>query len=276
MTDFSIKSLKGKKRFHYIAGVSEVRYDEMVKKLEPYWDREVTKRKVKEGRPYGVGGLEDHLLVLLILYRCHITQEFLGLLYRVDKATISRSLGRIEKIAVRVLGIQPRIEVSQEEAQFLLFDCTEQRIERPQRNQENWYSGKKKAHTLKTEMIVTAKGRIAYVSQPLPGRIHDIEVRRQGPPLPKGSRGHVDSGYQGYQLEHPHLEYPYKKSKNKALTDEERDYNRALSSFRVGVEHAFARVKTFRVLSDRYRYPRPKYHTKFSIIAGIVNLAAGF
>lgn len=32
-------------------------------------------------------GLEDYLLVLLIVYRCHITQDFLACLYRVDKAT---------------------------------------------------------------------------------------------------------------------------------------------------------------------------------------------
>ena len=53
-------------------------------------------------------------------------------------------------------------------------------------------------------------------------------------------------------------------------------YNYALSRFRVRVEHAFAKLKAFRLLSARYRYPRPAYAAKFAIIAGIVNLAAGF
>jgi hypothetical protein len=44
----------------------------------------------------------------------------------------------------------------------------------------------------------------------------------------------------------------------------------------VRVEHAFAKLKAFRMLSDRYRYPRQAYAAKFAIIAGIVNLAAGF
>lgn len=35
-----------------------------------------------------MGGLEEHLLVLLIVYRCHITQDFLARLCRVDKGTI--------------------------------------------------------------------------------------------------------------------------------------------------------------------------------------------
>jgi len=36
------------------------------------------------------------------------------------------------------------------------------------------------------------------------------------------------------------------------------------------------KLKAFRMLSARYRYPRPAYAAKFATIAGIVNLAAGF
>ena len=32
----------------------------------------------------------------------------------------------------------------------------------------------------------------------------------------------------------------------------------------------------FRMLSERYRYPKATYAAKFAIIAGIVNLLAGF
>jgi hypothetical protein len=49
-----------------------------------------------------------------------------------------------------------------------------------------------------------------------------------------------------------------------------------LSRFRVRVEHSIARLKRFRILSDRFRYPRKSHAAKFSIIAGIANLTAGF
>lgn len=244
--------------------------------LGPHWREQIVERKNREGRPYGVGGLEEHLLVLLIVYRCHITQDFLACLYRVDKGTICRSLKRIEGLTRRVLGVKRQIRVTAEEAQALILDCTEQQVHRPARKQKSWYSGKKKRHTVKNEIIVTEQGRIVAVSDDAPGAVHDIALRRRGPPLPKDAQAYADSGYQGYQSDHPALDIPYKKSKKKPLTGDERKYNHALSRFRVCVEHSIARLKRFRILSDRFRYPRKSHAAKISIIAGICNLAARF
>ena len=144
------------------------------------------------------------------------------------------------------------------------------------RSQRAHYSGKKKRHTLKTEYIVTADGRIAAVSPSHPGSHHDLTIRRTGPPLPKAARTYVDSAYQGYDKEHPSLDVPYKKPKGGELTSEEKEYNRALSSFRVRVEHQIGRTKRFRIAGDRFRNPLATHHTKTSIIAGLVNIAAGF
>jgi hypothetical protein len=276
MRKFNSVWLLRKKQFRSLTGVEPGQFFQMIVRLRPEWERRVARSKNRSGRPWGVGGLEDHLLVLLILYRCHITQDFLACLYGVDKATICRSLRRIETLARRVLGVKKRISVTAEEAQSLIMDCTEQQVQRPARKQRCWYSGKKKRHTIKNEIIITEPGKIASVSDDAPGRVHDIEIRRRGPPLPKDAHGHADSGYQGYQKDHPALEIPYKRTKKKPLTKDERDYNHALSRFRVRVEHAIARIKRFRILSDRYRYPRTGHIVKLSIIAGITNLAAGF
>ena len=62
----------------------------------------------------------------------------------------------------------------------------------------------------------------------------------------------------------------------KKLTKEEKAYNRALSRFRVRVEHKIAALKRFKILAERFLYPRSTYATKFATIAGIVNLIAGF
>ncbi|WP_373085932.1 transposase family protein [Sneathiella sp.] len=247
----------------------------MTDRLRPSWEQ-LCRRKNRAGRPYGAGGLEDHLLVMLILYRCHITQDFLGLLYGVDKATICRSLRRIEPLARRVLGVKRAIRVWGEEAQALLIDATEQPVQRPQRKQKCWYSGKKKRHSIKNEIITTEKGQIVSVSKSAPGTVHDIMIRRRGPPLPENTRVYVDSGYQGYQDDHPAIDIPYKKPRKGKLSIEEKEYNHALSRFRVRVEHAIGRMKRFRILADRYRYPRNRHSVKFAIIAGITNLMAGF
>lgn len=275
MSKFNASSLLRKRQFRSLTGVTPDIFQEMVSHLRSVWDK-TCRCKNRLGRPYGVGGLEDHLLVLLILYRCHITQDFLGLLYGVDKATICRSLRRIEPLARRVLGVKRAIKVSADEAQALLIDATEQSIERPKRTQKRYYSGKKKRHCIKNEIITTETGRIVAVSKSVPGTVHDLTLRRQGPPLPDGARAYADSGYQGYQKDHKDIDIPYKTSKKNPLTKEDKDYNHGLSSFRVRVEHAIRRIKTFRILADRFRYPLTAHSAKFAIAAGIANLMAGF
>ena len=102
-------------------------------------------------------------------------------------------------------------DVSRKEAEALIIDCTEQPIHRPGDDavQKRHYSGKKKRHTLKSEYIVTKKGRIASVSPSHPGSRHDLAVRRSGPKLPKGARAYGDSAYQGYDKDHKAIDYPY-------------------------------------------------------------------
>ena len=109
-----------------------------------------------------------------------------------------------------------------------------------------------------------------------PGSRHDLALRRAGPRLPKRARGHADNAYQGYDKEHPNLDIPDKKPRGGELDGEEKEYNRGLASFRVAIEHRIGRTKRFRILSDRYRNPRHTHHTRTAIIAGLVNLGAGF
>jgi hypothetical protein len=83
----------------------------------------------------------------------------------------------------------------------------------------------------------------------------------------KQVRRYVDSGYQGYNREHPNLEFPYKKPKGGALTGEEREYNRALSSFLVRVEHRIGRTKRFRIVGDRFRNPSEPTAPQSSLVS---------
>jgi len=276
MSVFSCAFLIRKRHFRFLSGVEPSVFMELVERLRPHWNRRVESVKKRRGRPRGVGDLEDHLLVLLILYRCGLTQEFLGCLYRTDRSTICRSLRRIETLAVRFLGAKRSIRVSCEEAKALIVDCTEQPVQRPKRKQRCWYSGKKKRHTIKTEIIITENGRIVSISKAAPGKVHDLTMRRRGPPLPEKAHVYADSGYQGLQEEHAATDIPYKKTKNRKLTRKERKHNRELSSFRVRVEHSIGKMKTFRILSERYRYPRKRYDIKSRTVAGIINIAAGF
>jgi DDE superfamily endonuclease/Helix-turn-helix of DDE superfamily endonuclease len=274
---FSATRLCSSPSFVRLTGVSVTTFNAMLKQLTGPWEK-LQRRKAKSGRPWDVGGLEDHLLIMLIYYRCYITQEFLGYFYHVNKSAICRAIQRIEKIAKPLIGVGRKPKISREEAEALIVDCTEQPIQRPgtDAKQQQHYSGKKKRHTMKNEYIITRKGRIASVSPSHPGSHHDLAIRRNGPRLPKKARLYADSAYQGYDKEHRDLEFPYKKPKGGKLTDDEKEYNRGLSGFRVRVEHRIGRTKRFRIASERFRNPLQTHHTKVSIIAGLVNLEDGF
>jgi len=269
--------LRASASFVRLTGVSVATFDGMLKQLAGPWEK-VQRRKAKPGRPWDVGGLEDHLLIMLIYYRCYITQEFLGFFYNVNKSAICRAIQRIEKLVRPLIGVERKPKISRKEAEALIVDCTEQPIQRPgtDAKQREYYSGKKKRHTVKTEYIVSRNGRIVSASPSHPGSHHDLAIRRDEPKLSNKARLYADSAYQGYDTEHRNLEFPYKKPKNGKLTDEEKEYNRGLSGFRVRVEHRIGRTKRFKIASERFRNPLETHPTKISIIAGLVNLEDGF
>ena len=66
----------------------------------------------------------------------------------------------------------------------LLIDVTEQPIQRPVKShkRKKTYSGKKKRHTRKVEMIMQDNGKILSVSHSHGRRKHDFRIRRKSRP----------------------------------------------------------------------------------------------
>lgn len=274
----SLRYLKIKKHpqtFLRLFGISPKQFEKIMTQLTPLWEKQVIGRYKRPGRDYKMS-LEDRVLMLLLYYRCYITQEFIGFLFDIDDSRVCRLIKRLEPLFARVMAI-PNVKVlSKEEAESLILDVTERPIERPKKGQKSYYSGKKKRHTIKTEIRITADKRIVHVSKCKPGAVHDFAIYKSEPPVPDGTTAYADSGYQGLDKLHTDTEIPYKASKNKPLDDEEKEYNRGLSSFRVRIENVFAQMKVFRILSERYRNKRKRHHIKVNIIAGIVNMKNGF
>jgi hypothetical protein len=261
--------------FLRIFGLSVSDFCSVLDKLIPFWEKTITSHYKRPGRDCKLG-IAEMVMVLLLYYRHYVTQEFIGMLFDIDKATVCRIIKRLEPLLLEVIPLPERNGLQQDELESLIIDATENHIERPTHNQEKYYSGKKKRHTVKTEIRTTQKGRIVNVSKTVPGAVHDFELLTQGEPLPKETRAYVDSGYQGIGNIHVDSEYPYKKPKNGELADDEKEYNAALSRFRVKVENALGDIKVFRIMSHRYRNKRIRFNEKFKIIAGLVNLRNGF
>ena len=112
-----------------LTGVSTATFGRMLERLRGSWEQ-MQRRKRKPGRPWEIGGLEDHLLVLLLYHRCHVTQEFIGFFHQVDRSVICRAIQRIEAPVKRLFGIRRVPRIKRAEAEALIIDCTEQPIQR--------------------------------------------------------------------------------------------------------------------------------------------------
>ncbi len=88
----------------------------------------------------------------------------------------------------------------------VVIDSFEQRLPRPKRRQRAYYSGKKKAHTLKSQVAVDEEsGAIVDVFDSVPGPWADIKrlEKSRRKRLPKGVGGIGDLGYIGIGVLHP-------------------------------------------------------------------------
>ena len=62
--------------------------------------------------------------------------------------------------------------------------------------QRETYSGKKKRHTLKFDVIVGTNGRILNISKCFNGKTHDFNIRKNSEYVPKHVEVLADSSYQ--------------------------------------------------------------------------------
>ena len=275
----SYKVMKNKPTiFFRIAGITVDMFDDLLKKFIPLWEKAHEKKPSvgHGGRHYKLPA-EDMLLMQLVYYRCYITQEFLGHLFGLDDSRVCRIFKKTTDILSQISDIKSNKEIQKEETESLIIDATEQPTNRPQKNQADYYSGKKKRHTLKTEIRTTLEGKIVAVSKTVPGAQHDFALHQETDQIPQSARVFVDSGYQGMQRIHQATELPYKKQKNGALKEDEKEYNAALSRIRVKIEHIIGDIKTFRMTRDTYRNRTILFHNKvMNILAYLVNVKNGF
>jgi len=135
-------------------------------------------------------------------------------------------------------------------------DGTERPIQRPKDReaQQAYYSGKKKQHTVKNNLLINANSKVVLLTPSYEGRIHDKRIADMTVYfLPKGSCLYQDSGFQGFSVLGVKMIQPMKKPKGRDLTDPEKAKNREISSIRIRIEHAISGIKRYRIVKDKLR-----------------------
>lgn len=233
--------------------------------------------------------LADRLLMFLLYYRQYITESLAGLLFGLHESNVSRNQSVLAPLMKKCLPTPSKVYRQARKAntieELLLFfpeskafiDATEQEIPRPchKRRRKNYYSGKKKKHTVKTQVMVNQKGLILHASRHVKGSKHDLQLyREQHPKIPPNVEAGMDLGYYGIAKDFPDLKVklPEKKKKGGILTPKQKRNNKRHSKHRVIVENTLCKIKKFSIIGEEYRNKQDRYYTTFSIAAGLVNL----
>jgi len=253
---------------------------------------------IGQGRKYKLGTMADKLVCVLAFYRFALTDELLGWLVGLDASNVRRLQQRLEPLleqaadpalglsfrrrlppGVKKIGTWEELLERCPDFADVVTDATEQPRQRPpRRTQRRWYSGKKKRHTVKTQLTVSRRqGRILHVSASVPGRVHDYALfkrSRLAERLPPKARLFLDRGYDGAATDAPTrtIALPVKRRRNhRVLTRAERAFNRLQARQRIIVEHVLSRLKKYQVLAQVYRHRMSDYNRRFRNVAALTN-----
>ncbi len=152
------------------------------------------------GRPFKLD-VKNRFLMLLVYYRLYITYTLAGFLFDLDQSNICRDIQKIESlirqcvpIPQKTYQITKRLKtpeaVEKYFPDFLAFtDCTEQQIPRPVDNKRRklYYSGKKKRHTIKIQLMINNQCIIIHKTNNKKVRGYDYDIYKRKHPISKTS-----------------------------------------------------------------------------------------
>jgi hypothetical protein len=150
-------------KFRRITGVKRVTFDKMTEIL-----REELLKKLSKGGRKPTLPVEEMLFATSEYWREYRTYAHIAASYGIDESNIYRTIKWVENTLIKsgefsLPGKKKLIE-SNVEYEVILSDATESPVERPKKtgseiknhknSQKRWYSGKKKRHTIKTQVII--------------------------------------------------------------------------------------------------------------------------
>jgi hypothetical protein len=248
-------------------------------------------RQIGGGRDAKLAG-RDQLLLTIVWLRVYPTHEVLGYLFGVSDSTVSRLIARVLPILEQSGRDTMRMPdpgrkrrrsldalLSETPELAVVIDSFEQKVQRPKDpdDRDGFYSGKKKTHTLKSQVAVDEdSGAIVDVSDSVPGPTADITLLEQSglmKRLPEGVGGIGDLAYVGIENLHPKglAASPRRKPRGKPRPPEDVTYNTAFSRRRIIVENTIGRLRRYQSLNQTDRQHRQNHAARVRAVAGLVN-----
>lgn len=285
--------------FRSLTGLSVPQFDALCADALLRYREAERRRHTRPDRQRAIGGgsqftlaLRDHLLLTVVWLRVYPTYPVLGYLFGVSEYVGQRALKRVlpvlEAAGLDTMrlpdpgkGHRRTLDDLLREIPDLvvLIDTFEQPVQRHKERGEadRYYSGKKKQHTMKTQVVVDERDeRIVDIPPSEPGPMADITVlRRSGllDRLPQGIGVLGDLAYVGMTEGYPGVAsaWPRRKPRGQPRPAEDVAYNTAFARRRVPVEHVIGRLRCFQAISQRDRHHRQEITARNRAVAGLVN-----
>jgi hypothetical protein len=286
--------------FRDLTGLTLEEFDHLLAQLLPEYEHNEHKRHARPDRQRGPGAGRDfvldpgdQLLLTLVWLRRYLTQALLGWLFGVSDSTSVRVVGRVLPILERLGRATMRMPSTKQSRcrsfddllrelpeLAVVIDSFEQKVQRPQERDQadEWYSGKKKMHTIKSQVAVDVQtGRFCDISDSVVGPTADITLLKESGllgRLPEGVGAEGDLAYSGIKEAHPGGlgATPRKKPRGKERPPEDSAYNTAFARRRIIVEHGIGRLRRYECLTACDRQHRADHAPRVVAVAGLVNM----
>ncbi len=253
------------------------------------------RRAVGGGHPYALCS-RDQLLLTVVWLRQYPTYEALGYFFGVSDTTAGRAITRVlplleqagkdtmrlpdpgrkhRQSAEQMLVVTPELALPPE--LDVVVDSFEQRVQRPQErtDADTYYSGKKKMHTLKSQVAVDGQsGEIVDIPDSVRGPTADLTLLKGSgllKRLPPDCSVGADLGYPGLSALHATGHIPRRKPRGKPRPPADILYNTAFSRKRIIVEHTSGRLRRYAALSQTDRHHRRLPTARVRAVADLVN-----
>jgi hypothetical protein len=285
--------------FYSVTGLCVAEFDELLADVLPQYANQEQQRLERPDRQRAIGAghpfelnVRDHILLTVVWLRVYPTHEVLGYLFGVSDSTVSRLIKRVLPVLEAAGRDTMRMpdpgkkqrrtldDLVQDTPELVVvIDSFEQRVQRPRDRDEadGYYSGKKKQHTLKSQVAVDeTTGQVVDVADSVRGPTADLTLLKQSQlldRLPPGVGGIGDLAYVGIDKLHPDGlgAAPRRKPRGKPRPAEDVAYNTAFSRRRIIVENTIGRMRRYQSVTQTDRNHRQLHTPRVVAIAGLVN-----
>ncbi|MDR0959612.1 MAG: transposase family protein, partial [Propionibacteriaceae bacterium] len=193
----------------------------------------------------------QQVVVALAYLRNNLTQEVLAERFDVSQPTISRIIEKLTGVIERALADWVPTGDDLDPRNSYIVDGTLVPAWSWNDHPED-YSGKHRTTGLNLQVACDMDGRLAWISDPLPGSTHDTKAIRESNILDKGGAAFVgDKGYIGLGMITPIKKHPGQIH----LTDMDKTFNREIHEIRYVIEQVISHLKNWKILHTDYRRP---------------------